>query len=114
MNLSPIALAALDALLQAGLAAFQNAADPDAVETARVEFLGQKQGRVKAAQERLKSLEPAQRREYGLKFNSTKAALEAACEAARSRLDRRRTTDDQGQSTSPYPASGPDSGTAIP
>ena len=94
MNLSPIALAALDALLQAGLSAFQNAANPDAVETARVEFLGQKQGRLKAAQERLKLLEPAQRREYGLKFNSTKAALEAACEAARSRRDRRRTTDE--------------------
>ena len=52
------ALAALDALEQAGLAAFESAATPEAVEAARIEFLGQKQGRLKAAQERLKSLEP--------------------------------------------------------
>ena len=52
------ALADLDAMRAAGLAAFEKAATPEAVEAARVEFLGQKQGRVKAAQERLKSLEP--------------------------------------------------------
>ncbi len=88
------ALAALESLEQAGLAAFGSAATPETVESARVEFLGQKHGRLKAAQERLKSLEPSGRREYGQKFNSTKGALEAACEAARSRLERRRATND--------------------
>ena len=68
------ALAALESLEQAGLAAFGSAATPEAVEAARVEYLGQKQGRLKSAQERLKSLEPAGRRAYGQKFNSAKAA----------------------------------------
>jgi len=56
------ALADLEALESAGLAAFRQAEVPDAVEAVRIEFLGQKQGRVKAAQERLKGLEPAARR----------------------------------------------------
>jgi phenylalanyl-tRNA synthetase alpha chain len=83
------ALAGLESLLQAGLAAFASAMTAEAVESARVEFLGQKQGRLKAAQERLKSLEPGARREYGQRFNGTKGALEGAYEAAKSRLDRR-------------------------
>ena len=87
------ALQALESLEQAGLAAFGVAATPEAVEAARVEFLGQKQGRVKSAQERLKSLEPAGRRAYGQKFNSVKAALEAACESAKSRLERHVSSD---------------------
>ena len=53
------ALADLDALESAGLAALPQAAAPAAVEAVRIEFLGLKQGRVKAAQERLKTLEPA-------------------------------------------------------
>jgi phenylalanyl-tRNA synthetase alpha chain len=88
------ALAALLSLEQAGLAAFASAKTAEAVERARVEFLGQKQGRLKAAQERLKSLEPQARREYGQKFNGTKGALEVAYEAAKSRLDRRVTSGD--------------------
>src|SRR5271165_565955 len=83
------ALAALESLEQAGLAEFGSAATPEAAEAARVDFLGQRQGRLKAAQERLKSLDPAGRRVYGQKFNSTKVTLEAALEAARSRLERR-------------------------
>src|SRR5690348_16101634 len=81
------ALAELDALESAGLSAFGQAAAPAAVEAARIEFLGQKQGRVKAAQERLKTLEPAARRGYGQRFNAVKQALEAAWEAARTRLE---------------------------
>ena len=72
------ALADLDALRADGLAAFEQAATPEGVEAARVEFLGQKHGRVKAAQERLKSLEPASREDYGQRFNAAKAELEAA------------------------------------
>src|SRR4051794_37920947 len=82
-----LALADLDALESAGLAAFQQAGAPEAVEAARIEFLGQKQGRVKAAQERLKALEPSARRGYGQRFNAVKQALEAAWEAARTRLE---------------------------
>jgi phenylalanyl-tRNA synthetase alpha chain len=88
-----VALADLEALLAAGKAAFEGARDPTAVEAARVEFLGQKQGRLKAAQERLKTLDPANRRTYGQQFNSTKTALEAAFEAAKAALDHRKTAE---------------------
>jgi phenylalanyl-tRNA synthetase alpha chain len=79
------ALADLDALESAGLEALRQAAGPAAVEAVRIEYLGMKQGRLKAAQERLKSLEPEDRRGYGQRFNAVKQALEAAHEAARAR-----------------------------
>jgi len=82
------ALAALDLLEEAGLGAFAGAGTAAEVEAARIEFLGLKQGRVKAAQERLKALEPAAKRPYGQRFNAVKAALEAAHEAARARVGR--------------------------
>ncbi len=82
-------LADLDTLRTAGLGAFESATTPEAVEAARVEILGQKQGRLKAAQERLKSLAPADRREYGQKFNVIKASLEAAFQAAKARVQQR-------------------------
>jgi phenylalanyl-tRNA synthetase alpha chain len=90
-SLDPVesALAALDKLQSSGMAAFESATSPDAVEAARIEFLGQKQGRLKTAQERLKTLQPAGKRAYGQRFNDVKQALEAALEAARSRLERR-------------------------
>ena len=78
----------LDSLETAGLAAFREAADPSSVESARVEFLGQKQGRIKSAQERLKTLPSEAKRPYGQRFNAVKTALEAACESARGRVDR--------------------------
>jgi phenylalanyl-tRNA synthetase alpha chain len=83
------ALRDLEQLEAAGRAAFESATGPAAVEAARIEFLGQKQGRLKGAQERLKSLEPAGKRVYGQRFNGVKQALEAAFETARTRLDRR-------------------------
>jgi phenylalanyl-tRNA synthetase alpha chain len=82
------AFAELDALLSEGLGAFAEARDSAAVEAARVEFLGMKQGRIKHAQERLKTLEPSARRGYGQKFNSVKKSLEEACEEARNRIGR--------------------------
>jgi phenylalanyl-tRNA synthetase alpha chain len=82
------ALTDLDALEAAGLAVFRQAETAEAVEAARIEFLGQKQGRVKAAQERLKALEPAARRGYGQRFNAVKQALEAAWDAAKTRAER--------------------------
>jgi phenylalanyl-tRNA synthetase alpha chain len=83
---SPNPLSDLEELRSAGLAAFESAKTPEAVEAARVEYLGQKQGRLKAAQERLKSLEPAERREYGQMFNDVKTKLGAAALRATSRV----------------------------
>lgn len=89
MSASPTdAIAELEALEAAGAAAFAAAAGAEAVEAARIEFLGQKQGRVKAAQERLKTLEPAAKRAYGQRFNAVKTTLEAAWEAAKARAGR--------------------------
>ena len=82
------ALADLDALESAGLAALGQAAAPAAVEAVRIEYLGLKQGRLKTAQERLKTLEPSARRGYGQRFNAVKQALETAHAAARARVER--------------------------
>jgi len=82
------ALADLDALESSGKTAFNQAQSGDAVEASRIEFLGQKQGRVKVAQERLKALEPGAKREYGQRFNAVKQALEASWLEAKARVER--------------------------
>ena len=81
-------LAALEALEAEGLAVFQDAGSPEAVEAARIAFLGQKQGRLRAAQERLKSLPNEAKRPYGQRFNALKSRLESAHEAALARVQR--------------------------
>jgi phenylalanyl-tRNA synthetase alpha chain len=82
----PDSLSDLEKLLTAGLAAFESASTAEAVEAARVEYLGQKQGRMKTAQERLRSLEPEGKRVYGQRFNAAKIELEAAFAVAKSRV----------------------------
>lgn len=84
-----IALRELESLEQFGIAALVAASSPEAIETARIEYLGQKQGKLKAAQERLRTLDPAGKRVYGQRFNGVKQSLEAALSAARLRLERR-------------------------
>ena len=62
------------------------------VEAARVEYLGQKQGKLRAAQERskagFKAWPPELKKEYGQRFNAVKQALEQAWESAKSRVER--------------------------
>jgi phenylalanyl-tRNA synthetase alpha chain len=82
------ALNDLAMLEAAGTSAFLSAVDPDAVEAARVEFLGQKAGKIRAAQERMKAIPPADKKAYGQRFNAAKQALEAAWGAAKSRVER--------------------------
>jgi phenylalanyl-tRNA synthetase alpha chain len=82
------ALADLETLESAGLSAIHAAATLAAVEASRIEFLGQKQGKLKAAQERMKAIPPADRRTYGQRFNAVKQALEGAWEAAKARANR--------------------------
>ena len=84
-----IALRELESLEQLGIAALVAASSPEALEAARIEYLGQKQGKLKAAQERLRTLDPAGKRVYGQRFNGVKQSLEAALSAARLRLERR-------------------------
>ncbi len=82
------AIATLDALEAEGLSTFRQAGTPDEVEAARVTFLGQKQGKVRAAQERLKGLPSEAKRPYGQRFNAVKRSLETALEAAKARVER--------------------------
>ncbi len=82
------ALARLDSLQAEGLAGFAGAKDEAAVEAVRIDFLGLKQGRLKAAQEALKTLGRAEKPVYGQRFNAAKQALEAAWEASKARVGR--------------------------
>ncbi len=81
-------LSSLDALESSGRVAFQEAKTAADVEAARIEYLGQKQGKIKAAQELLRSIPNESKRAYGQRFNAVKAALDAACESARARVER--------------------------
>src|SRR4051794_33695031 len=78
-------LAELDSLLAAGQAAFAAAVDADALEAARVEFLGAKSGRLKRAQKGLGGVAPADKPAAGKRFNEVKTALDAALAAAQNR-----------------------------
>ncbi len=82
------ALALLDSLQAEGLVGFAGAKDEAAVEAVRIDFLGLKQGRLKAAQEVLKTLGRAEKPVYGQRFNAAKQALEAAWEASKGRVGR--------------------------
>jgi phenylalanyl-tRNA synthetase alpha chain len=78
----------LQELKEEGLAAFRSASTAEEVERLRVAFLGQRQGRIKQAQERLRTLPGPSKRLYGEQFNAAKQALEAAWEEAKSRVSR--------------------------
>jgi phenylalanyl-tRNA synthetase alpha chain len=81
-------LGELEQLIEAGTAAFEGARDVEALEAARVEFLGAKSGRLKAAQKGLGGVAPSDKPSAGKRFNEVKQALEAAFSAAQDRLSR--------------------------
>lgn len=87
-------LATLDALAADAAAAFTSAATPDAVEAARVEFLGFKAGRLKAAQKGLGAVPGPEKPAAGKRFHEVKSLVEGALESAQGRLAR-------GQTASP-------------
>ncbi len=76
----------LDELLDAARTAFSQANDKDAVEAARVEFLGAKSGRLKATQKQLGTVAPADKPAAGKRFNEVKQALEGLLQEATKRL----------------------------
>src|SRR5438477_10315148 len=80
-----------------GLAAFQAAGDLDALEHARIAFLGDRQGQVKALQESLREMAKEDKPAAGKRFNELRTRLEAEHESKRSVLARSATapsTDD--------------------
>lgn len=76
----------LDSLESAALAAFQSASEPDALEAARVEFLGAKSGRLKEVQKGLGAVDKADKPAAGKRFNEIKQSVEAAFQAVQERI----------------------------
>jgi phenylalanyl-tRNA synthetase alpha chain len=79
-------LAELDSLAHEATTAFAAAGDAAALEEARVEFLGAKNGRLKAAQKGLGSVDKSDKPAAGKRFNEVKLAIEAANLSAVERL----------------------------
>lgn len=79
-------LSDLDQLTAAAVAAFQAASDVDTLEAARVEFVGAKSGRLKAAQKGMGTVPKAAKPEAGKRFNQAKQDIEQAYAAAKDRL----------------------------
>jgi len=61
-----------------GVAAIASAADADALEAARIAFLGDRQGRVKALQEALRTIAKEDKPAAGKRFNEARSRLDAA------------------------------------
>ncbi len=85
-------LAELDQLQAAAEMAFQAAADAEALEAARIEFLGAKSGRLKTAQKGLGSVDKDDKPAAGKRFNEVKQAIDAAFESTQGRLMQCRAT----------------------
>ena len=78
-------LAELDQLQADAECTFQSAADAEALEAARIEFLGAKSGRLKAVQKGLGAVGKDDKPAAGKRFNEVKQAIDAAFEAAQAR-----------------------------
>jgi phenylalanyl-tRNA synthetase alpha chain len=85
---SPDLIASLDALEQEALESFGGAASADALEEARVRYLGAKQGRLRALQKQLKDVPREDKPAAGKRFNEVGGRLKEAFEAAQRRLAR--------------------------
>lgn len=79
-------VAELDRLRADAVAVLSAADDAEAVERARVEFLGAKSGRLKAIQKLLGGLAGLDKPAGGKHFNEAKEAVAAALEAAQARM----------------------------
>lgn len=79
-------LTELDTLVNDATAAFDAASDDDALEAARIQFLGAKSGRIKTVQKGLGTVDKDDRPAAGKRFNEVKQAIEAAQQAAVDRL----------------------------
>ncbi len=77
----------LDELVQSATQAFNAAGDSDALEDARVSYLGAKSGRLKATQKSMGAVDKSDRPVAGKRLNEVKQEIEAAFQAAQSRLD---------------------------
>jgi phenylalanyl-tRNA synthetase alpha chain len=81
-------LAELDALAREATAAYEAAGDANALEVARIQFLGAKSGQLKAVQKGLGKVDRADKPAAGKRLNDVKRQIEAAHAAAAERLSR--------------------------
>ncbi len=88
----PEFLTELDQILTDAQSAFASADAEAAIEAARVEFLGAKKGRLKAAQKGMSQVQPADRKQAGARLNEVKSKLDEALQLAKSRLESGATT----------------------
>jgi phenylalanyl-tRNA synthetase alpha chain len=79
-------LAQFDEYEQAALAAISAAVDVPALEAARIEFLGQKKGRLRDLQKLLGQVEKDQRPVVGKQFNEVKTRVSAALDQRKTNL----------------------------
>jgi phenylalanyl-tRNA synthetase alpha chain len=73
-----------------GVAAFEDAQTLDALEAARIEYLGDRHGRVKGLQEGLRGLSKEDKPAAGKRFNDLRTRLDAAHSERKVALDRAR------------------------
>ena len=66
--------------------AFESAKDLDALEAARVQYLGQKSGTLREIQKQMGGIDPADRKAAGMQLNQSKGAIQEAFNDAKSRL----------------------------
>ncbi|MCA9229181.1 MAG: phenylalanine--tRNA ligase subunit alpha [Planctomycetales bacterium] len=76
----------MDALAQQARDAFATANSADALEAARIEFLGAKSGHLRQVQKGLGSVEKSDKPAAGKRFNEIKGLMEQAFETAQERL----------------------------
>jgi len=81
-------LHAAEDIVARGVSALSAAAEPDALEAARVQFLGDRRGEILALQKALGTLPAEQRRDAGRAFNEAKTKLTAALDERRATLSR--------------------------
>lgn len=84
----------LDDLAAAADALFQAAGDHDGLESARVEFLGAKSGKLKSTQKGLGKVDKSDKPTAGKRFNEVKQQIEASFETATRRLAGSAVSDD--------------------
>ena len=79
-------LAKVDSLVAEATSAFEEAADAEGLESARVRFLGAKAGLLKTVQQGLGKVEKADKPEAGKTFNQAKGKVEDAFKRAQEKL----------------------------
>ncbi len=94
-------LSEADSLERDGSAALQSAADADTLEAARIAYLGDRQGRVKALQEALRGVAKEDKPAAGKRFNEVRTRLEALHADRKQSLDRALPTGDGEDLTLP-------------